>query len=152
MSTISKVYTIISIVSFSAAGILVAIAVFLWFKFKIRKIIFDLSGLTEKRSIKNAAYNRKNSVNSNIADSLMKAKNMSDSLDNITEPLNDDTALLNETELLTDDENETVLLADDAAPNVSISTNKLQNHTSSNENIQFKIIDDVEFYSSTEDI
>lgn len=47
----TQIYQIISIVTFSLAAVSLGLAVILWFKFRIWKIIGDLSGRTAKKSI-----------------------------------------------------------------------------------------------------
>lgn len=47
----AQIFNIISIVSFSLAGVFLIIAVILWIKFNIPKIIGDLTGRTAKKSI-----------------------------------------------------------------------------------------------------
>lgn len=60
----TQVYNIISIVTFSLAGVLLIVSIFLWFKFNIWDIIGDLSGRNAKKSIKQMRQeNEKSSVN-----------------------------------------------------------------------------------------
>lgn len=47
----ADIYNIISIVAFSLAGIFLILSIFFWFKYKIPKIIGDLSGRTARKSI-----------------------------------------------------------------------------------------------------
>lgn len=47
----ARIFQIISVIAFSAAGAGIFLAVFFWFKFDIWKIIGDLSGRTAKKSI-----------------------------------------------------------------------------------------------------
>ncbi len=51
MENLAPIYNILSIVAFIIAGISLAAAIFMWFKFGILKIIGDLSGRTAKKTI-----------------------------------------------------------------------------------------------------
>ncbi len=47
----AQTYNIISLAAFSMAGVFLILAIFLWFRYGIRKIIGDLSGHTARKSI-----------------------------------------------------------------------------------------------------
>lgn len=59
---VARIYQTVSIAAFSMAGISLSLAAALWFRFKIWRIIGDLSGRTAKKSIARMRRERENSV------------------------------------------------------------------------------------------
>lgn len=116
----SKIYNLISIISFSLAGLFFALAVFMWFKFKILKIIYDLTGRTERMEIEKIRENKASAKGEDIAEHLLDSSDTTQSTvaDTVsgrktpkttplkTTPLDD-----NETQLL--DENKTEIIDGD---------------------------------------
>lgn len=58
---IAQVHNIISIIAFSLSVVFLGVAIFLWFKFGILKIIGDLSGITARKSIEKMRASNENS-------------------------------------------------------------------------------------------
>ena len=78
---------LLSTIAFIAAAVLLVLAIFLFFKFKIITIINDLTGRTARRSI---AQIRENNIRSGERPYRSSAVNISRG--KLTEPIPDDTA------------------------------------------------------------
>lgn len=116
----AQAYNIISISSFVLCGFTVLLSIFLFFKFKIRSVVGELSGKTAERQVEeirkqNRTVKNRASILMDESKSHMADKEISDR----TEPIqsstdatqSEATTVLNETTLLINDENATVVLS-----------------------------------------
>lgn len=118
----AQAYNIISISSFVLCGFTVLLSIFLFFKFKIRSVVGELSGKTAERQVEeirkqNRTVKNRASILMDESKSHMADKEISDR----TEPIqsstdatqSEATTVLNETTLLINDEDEnaTVVLS-----------------------------------------
>ena len=144
----AETLSMVSMVSFVAAGVCLALTVILWFAFRIPNVIGDLSGRNARKSIERMRKSNENTGRKSYRSSAVNAARSK-----LTEAMTawDETGILQNppkqtytseaTELLTD--GETVKLQQDGGATEALDTCREENGIQRRQGVKIRILDEV---------